>query len=329
MKHELDKKRIFIFLALVIGLSWTIALVVYSSSIMETNPAMAMSLANYGIIMTPAIANIVTRLITKEGCGRLWLRPNFRRGWRFYLAAWLLPLAAVIVGAAAYYLIAPQSFDASLTRVQALVASTPGAAGGNPWLIFLSLILQSAIVAVPINTLASMGEEFGWRAYLLQKLMGRFVPARATYAPAEASSQSTVFSAAGARKASLLVGLIWGLWHWPLFFLSMRIDPSMPLLYPLVYLLSTSAMSVLLSWVTLRSGSVWPAAVGHGAINAFSGLVALTMLGQGNMLLGPMVGSLIGSVGFFILALVLLSNRKAFAVEEEAQIEKSHEVAGV
>lgn len=308
METQLHTRRILIFLALVMGSSWAIALVVYASSMMKTNPAMAMSVANYAIILTPALANILTRLVTKEGWRDLWLRPNFRRGWRFYLAAWLLPLLAVIVGAAVYYLLFPQSFDPSLAPVTALFASMTGAESTNPWPVFLGLILQSAFLAVPINTLASMGEEFGWRAYLLQKWMGRF--------------------GGGARKASLLVGLVWGVWHWPLFLLSMQIDPSMPLLYLLVYPLSTCAMSVLLCWVTLRSGSVWPAAVGHGAINAFSGLVVMTVRGPGNMLLGPMTGSLIGSAGFFVLALALLANRRAFAVDTGAQMETQQAAVG-
>jgi membrane protease YdiL (CAAX protease family) len=273
---------------------------------------MAMTLANYIIIMTPALANIITRLITKEGWGQLWLRPNLRRGWRFYLAAWFLPLVAVAVGAATYYLLYPQTFDASLAAVQTLFASAPAGTAANPWPAFLFLILQSAIVAVPINALVSMGEEFGWRAYLLQKLMARFTGAGQPGDPAQAS-------AAAARKASLLVGLVWGVWHWPLIFMSISIDPTTPLLYPLIYLLSTCAMSVLLCWVTLRSGSAWPAAVGHGAINAFSGLAALTMKGPANMLLGPMTGSLIGSAGFFLLALALLMNRNAFAMGSEAR----------
>ena len=326
MNTQLDTKRIVIFLALVLGISWAVALVIYTSSMMETNPAMGMTLANYIIIMTPALAAIITRLVTKEGWAQLWLRPNFRRGWRFYLAAWLLPLAAVVVGAATYYLLYPQSLDTGLTAVQTLFASSAGATAANPWLILLFLILQSAIVAVPINAVVSMGEEFGWRAYLLQKLMVFFSGPPST--STEASNHPNGFSAAAARKASLLVGLVWGVWHWPLFFLSMRIDASMPLLYPLIYLLSTCAMSVLLCWVTLRSGSVWPAAIGHGAINAFSGLVALTMKGPANMLLGPMTGSLIGSVGFFLLALVLLVNRNAFAMGEEARSEKSPAIVG-
>jgi uncharacterized protein len=323
MSNPLNTKRILIFLVLVIGISWAVALVIYTSRMMESSPNSAMTLANYIIILTPALAAILTRLITKEGWGHLWLRPNFRRSWRFYLAAWLLPLVAVVVGAAAYYLLFPQSFDPNLTAVQNL-----GAGLSSPWTVLLLLVLQSAIIAVPINTIASIGEEFGWRAYLLQKLVTYFAGAGGAAASLEASTHYNGFSPSGARKASLLVGLIWGIWHWPLFFMSMRIDPSMPLLYPLIYLLSTCALSVLLSWVTLRSGSVWPAAVGHGAINAFSGLVGLTMIGSANMLFGPLTGGLIAGVGFFILALVLLFNRKAFTVEE-AQLEWMPKGVGV
>lgn len=321
MEYQQSTRRILIFLALVIGITWAIALVVYTSGMMKTNPVAAMTVANYAIILTPALAHILTRLITKEGWQQLWLRPNFRRGWRFYLAAWLLPLLAVIMGAVTYYLLFPKSFDPSLEPVKAALAGMPIAESANLWPIFLGLILQSAILAVPINTLASMGEEFGWRAYLLQKFIARLDYAEPAGVLGDESPRTAGFSAVAARKASLLVGLIWGVWHWPLFILSTQIDPSMPLLYLVVYPLSTCAMSVLLCWVTLRSGSVWPAAVGHGAINAFSGLVSMTMNGPANMLLGPMTGSLIGSAGFFILALVLLANRKAFAVDVGAQVE--------
>jgi uncharacterized protein len=226
------------------------------------------------------------------------------------------------VGAAAYYLLFPQAFDPSLGQLQALFAGQPSAPAGSPWMIMLLLVLQSALLAVPINAVASIGEEFGWRAYLLQKLMARFAGGAESADSVESGGFPNGFSAAGARKASLLVGLVWGVWHWPLFFMSMRIDSNTPLLFPLVYLLSACALSVLLSWVTLRSGSVWPAAVGHGAINAFSGLIALTMVGSGDMLLGPQTGGLIAGVGYFILALVLLRSRTAFAGRKETDPER-------
>ena len=58
----------------------------------------------------------------------------------------------------------------------------------------LLVLLGVAVLAAPlINSFFTFGEEFGWRAYLQPKLMPL-----------------------GFRKAMLLMGLIWGVWHWPL-----------------------------------------------------------------------------------------------------------------
>ena len=48
-------------------------------------------------MFAPSVANIATRLITREGWSNTLLRPNFRRGWPFYLAAWFLPVVATLV----------------------------------------------------------------------------------------------------------------------------------------------------------------------------------------------------------------------------------------
>lgn len=100
-----------------------------------------------------------------------------------------------------------------------------------------------------------------------------------------------------ARWAALLVGLIHGMWHWPLFFLSTRLDAGSAFPFPLVYLVFTCSMSVLLSWGTLRSGSVWPAAIGHGAINGTAALAGYLLKGSALPLLGPTPTGLIGGLG--------------------------------
>lgn len=305
MDANLNMRRIAIFLAFVIGVSWAVALAIYQSSLMKDNPTSALLLANYIIITTPALANIFTRLVTKEGWGRLMLRPNFRRGWRYYLAAWLLPLLAVIAGGGAFYLLYPQSFDPNLGEVRKLFAAVPEIAA-NPWLGMLITFVQTMFVALIINGVVSIGEEFGWRAYLLPKLMALFA---GTGAGEGASRQGS--TNIGARRAALLVGLVWGVWHFPLFFMS----ASLTLPFALVYLAFTCLASVLLSWVTLRSGSAWTASVGHGMLNATSALPVLMLNGPANSLLGPGPTGLIGALGYLILALVLLFNRKAFKGE--------------
>ena len=313
MSNHLNTKRILIFLALAVGVPWIATLVLYLTLRMDELIKVG-TIVSLSLGMAPALANVVTRLITREGWGRLWLRPNFRRGWRFYLAAWLLPLLAVIVGGQIFFLLFPQSFDPNLSAVRKTFASIPFLAT-NPWVGMLVTTLEKMLIGLVLGVFY-FGEEFGWRAYLLPKLMERFAGAEPGSAPAEDPAQAALY-AAGARKAALLVGVIWGVWHWPGQFLSMKIDPTMPLLIPLVFLVSTCALSVLLCWATLRSGSVWPASIGHGAINQISILAKSLMKGPAIPLLGPTSSGLIGGLGYLLLALVLLFSRRAFTGEEK------------
>jgi uncharacterized protein len=310
MNNQLNTKRILIFIAFVIMVPWTVVLVVKQSGLMETSPTSGMMLANYIIITLPALANLFTRLVTKEGWKNLWLRPNFKRGWRFYLAAWLLPLSATIVGGGLYYLLFPQSFDPNLNQVRTAFAAVPSLAA-QPWLAFMIIFVQTMLLAMIINGIASMGEEFGWRAYLLQKLMILFAGTNGS------GEGSVAHPNTGARRASILVGLIWGLWHFPLFFLG----SSLTFPFILIYLLYTCSASVLLTWVTLRSGSVWPASIGHGMLNGTSAFPTLMANTSVNPLLGPGPTGLIGMLGYVILALFLLFKPKAFSGEEDISAE--------
>ena len=137
MDIRFNTKRILIFLAFVFGIPWIAALVITLSPMFANNPVQAQGLANTIAISTPWLAAVITRLITREGWGNLLLRPNFKRCWRFYLAAWLLPLLAVTVGGTVFYLLFPQSFDPNLGEMRKVVEGTPSA-GINPWLILLS-----------------------------------------------------------------------------------------------------------------------------------------------------------------------------------------------
>jgi membrane protease YdiL (CAAX protease family) len=325
MVTQMNTKRILIFLAFAVGIPWIAILVIYLT--VRTD-----DLIKVGTIATlifgtaPALANVATRLITREGWGRLWLWPNFRRGWRFYLATCLLPLLAVIVGGGIFFLLFPQSFDSNLIKVQNAFASIPFLAT-NPWVGMLVTTLENMMLGLVLGVFY-FGEEFGWRAYLLPRLMERFSGAETGSAPAGNPAQASRYAVA-ARKAALLVGLIWGVWHWPGQFMSMKVNPTMPVLLPLVFLASTCAVSVLLCWVTLRSGSVWPASIGHGIINAISDLGKSLMKGPAMPLLGPGVSGLIGGLGFLALALVLLFNRRAFMGEKKHSASEMAQEAGI
>jgi membrane protease YdiL (CAAX protease family) len=145
--------------------------------------------------------------------------------------------------------------------------------------------LLGILISPIANGLFTFGEEFGWRGYLLPKLMPL-----------------------GWRKAMLLIGAIWGVWHWPVIFMGYEYGssyPGYPWLGPLLFIWITFCFGVFLAWITLRAGSLWPAVIGHAAINGIAALAVLVVTGNPNPLLGPLPVGIIGSLGYAVVALAL------------------------
>jgi membrane protease YdiL (CAAX protease family) len=96
-------------------------------------------------------------------------------------------------------------------------------------------------------------EEVAWRGFALPRLQARW----------------------GALTAALVLGLLWGVWHTPLFFTpgEAQADWSLP-----AFVLLTIAESVLIAWVfNSAEGSVLVAAIFHAASDAalsFAGVLA-------------------------------------------------------
>jgi membrane protease YdiL (CAAX protease family) len=235
----------------------------------------------------PALANLFTRLLTREGFHDMHLRANIRRGWPYWLMGWFAPSLLTIAGGALFFLLFPAFFDPGLSQVMPMMGNAPMLAGLNPWTIVLIETVQATLLAPILNAIATFGEEFGWRAYLLPKL-----------APL------------GWRRASLAIGLIWGVWHWPVIFMGYEYGfsyPGAPVVGPLLFILVTFAFGVFLGWIALRGGSVWPAVIGHAAINGIAAIALLFVQGKPVTLLGPSPVGLIGLMGYLVLALALFT----------------------
>jgi uncharacterized protein len=96
-----------------------------------------------------------------------------------------------------------------------------------------------------------LGEELGWRSYALPALGSRM----------------------GWRMASLVIGVIWGVWHLPWFFTGGTAQSQMPFV---VFMLNIIAGSVVFSWLFMKSaGSIIPALVVHTSLNAFAGILSI------------------------------------------------------
>jgi hypothetical protein len=72
-------------------------------------------------------------------------------------------------------------------------------------------------------------------------------------------------------------------------------------------------LSAFLAWVTLRTGSVWPAALGHAAINASVLLMVYFVRGDLDRLIGPLPVGIVGWLGYALLALLIFFSARALA----------------
>jgi membrane protease YdiL (CAAX protease family) len=114
--------------------------------------------------------------------------------------------------------------------------------------------LYSVIPSIIILIIfAGMGEEFGWRGFLLPRLQSRH----------------------NALVSSLIIGVLWGLWHIPLYFVKGTSQYDWRMAGGLIptflgYTAFVIAWSIQYTWVFNNTkGSVLLAAVVHGAGNAW------------------------------------------------------------
>ncbi|HKJ59870.1 MAG TPA: CPBP family intramembrane glutamic endopeptidase [Halobacteriales archaeon] len=287
----IETRRVVVFLVVAFGVSWAVGGYIALTGGLESDAVLlsgtpvtrTLVLLAVGYMWGPAVGNVVARLATGEGRANLYLQPRIRRGWPYWLAAWLLPVALTLVGAAVYFgvlgefsLVAVEGLYAQF--VDATGVQLPGGATG-----FVALQVGQAILLAPlINSLFAFGEEFGWRGYLLPKLLPL-----------------------GERRAALAVGVVWGVWHWPI--IAMRYNygsnyPGAPWLGLLAMVWFSVATGVFLDWVTLRGASVWPAAIGHAAINGIAGLGLFFVEGNPLLVLGPAPTGVVASIAWTLLA---------------------------
>lgn len=298
----IDTRRVTVFLAVTFVFTWGIHALIWATGGLAGDEIVAGVPLSLPLILVsmfgPAVGNIVTRLVTREG----WedLRLGFSGPVRAWLVVWPGIVVAAVVGAVAYFAAFPGDFDPSMPLLQEQLDEAADQARRElplPVGVLAALQVVAAIVFAPfVNTIPAFGEEFGWRGYLQWKLRPL-----------------------GWRPMVLWMGLIWGVWHWPLIALGYNYGtgyPGAPWTGMAVFVVFTTAVGAVLAWATESTDSVWPAAFGHGVVNAIAGLGALFAVGGVAPLLGPTSVGLLGGLGFVVLALVVARRPPVRAIAE-------------
>lgn len=105
----------------------------------------------------------------------------------------------------------------------------------------------SALLVLPVaaaTMLTTFGEEVGWRGWL-----------------------STVLAPLGALRTAVLVGVIWSTWHLPLLLTYLHLG-EMSGRELVVTSVNLVLGALVLSGLRQRTGSVWPAVLGHALMNS-------------------------------------------------------------
>lgn len=277
-------RAVLLFAGLAIGLAWLVALPLWLGDGLAS-PLAAVVLA--AMMLAPGVSTLVVCLVARVPARGerarflgLWpLRPAGRTVGFLVAAVFVPPLvvAATVFGSAALGLV-----RLDLVGFSGL-ASAIEQAGVDPSLVPIQAVVVGQLVAIPlgalINAVPAFGEEIGWRGWLLPALRPL-----------------------GVWPALLATGALWGLWHAPVILLGYNFARD-DVAGVLLMVAGCVAWGVLLGWSRLRTGSVWPAVVAHGALNASAGMLGvLAAAGQSPdpALVGPL-----GAVSWLVLAVVV------------------------
>ena len=288
----IERKNIYWFLGITVLLSWPLFLASLVLGDMDPTTRQLTTQGLWAIAMWgPGIAAIITTLfIAKVPFSSL--RLNTLGPKRFYLWAWFLPVVLTLLSGLFTVLFGIAKLDLNFTMIRTAMEA---AAGGNEVpveVIVLSQTLLALTLAPFLNMLFTMGEELGWRGFLLPRLMPL-----------------------GQWKAALWSGVIWGVWHAPVIVQGHNY-PGYPVLGVFMMIIFCILLGTIITWLYINTKSPWVAALAHGSVNAIAGVPVLFLAPGFNMAFG---GTLAAPTAWIGMALFIawLVWTKRFPVQEQ------------
>lgn len=195
-----------------------------------------------GAMWSPGVAALLTKRIFGEPISDLpWKWGGARYAWLAYLVplayalpvyvvAWLTPLGGFLT---------PDFLKRTADQF--------GWQNLSPGIVLALFVLVTATLGLVGKTSRALGEEIGWRGFLVPELN----------------------KVVGFTGVGLISGLMWAAYHFPVLVFG-DYNKGAPAWYSVTcFTLMVVADSFILAWVTLRSRSLWPAAILHGSHNLF------------------------------------------------------------
>ena len=263
--------------------SWAMFAVIHWGFGLGADTPMGLMVFSSIYMFFPMITALVLQAIDKEKFNHTGL-VNFKIKWS-WLVAWLLPVAMVLLCILVNGLLPGVSLQYSAEQlinqyhvpedqqemVREQLMSFPG------WVMLLVMIASGLMTGASVNALAAFGEEYGWRNYLVHALREKKI-----------------------WSVSLFIGVVWGLWHFPLI-LQGHNYPNEPYWGVLLMVVFCVLLGVVELYFVLKTKSMIVAAIMHGTINAVAGTTIYFTLGGNDFLNG-----MTGLAGFIVMAIAIV-----------------------
>lgn len=226
-------KTIILFLSLLTALS---SIAYYA--ILKLNPT---SIYVGALMISPALASFITLKIRNRPISSL---PWSINDLKYLKLAYITPILYVSI---AYVFIWLFGFGDLINMERVLKWSEElGIDSVNQTLVIVVMIFLLLTVAVIKNLGSTLGEEIGWRGFLIFEL-------------------KKVMSF---KALTIVSGIIWAVWHFPIINL-MYGRGEFLLLHMAAFTIMILGVSVILAYYTFKSNSLWPAAIYHSVHNIY------------------------------------------------------------
>ena len=289
---KMDKKKLKIYLIWTFAIAWVLQVIgsifsLQGNSLMFT---LVLSVSMYA----PFFGTLLAR-VPLQGMG---LKPKFKGNLKYFVAAWLLPALFTALGAVLYFIIFPDRLD--LTGMYIREAGGEGViqqleAEGLTLSMYMAISVISAPMYAPwINMFFALGEEVGWRGAMDPMLRDYF----------------------GKAKGSIIGGMIWGAWHWPVMIIAGyeygKGYWGEPILGMVLFCLFAVVAGTLLDFLYEKTNCIWAPALAHGAINGVCSvpMLFLNTAYSNQLTIGPLPIGFISMIPMMIVAAIVLWRQK-------------------
>ena len=304
---KLETKRLIFFFALCFGVSWIMEIFgvipMYQSGDLDTVKEAAEMISQ--IMLAPALSALVIRLFTREGLVKSGLQFNFFEQRFLFLFGWFGMSVLTFLGAVIYFLVFRDNFDPNMTNFVASYSESAANAGTQitPVEIVAGAktdLLVKFFTAAVLDVINAFGEEWGFRAFVLPKL----------------------FRKIGTIPAMIVTGFISGLWYAPLVAIGYYYgegNSGFPVVNIAAMCLFGTVTGIIYAFLTLRTGSIFPAVFAHSTLNVMMGQAAQFTFDGGNFFVGPAPTGILAGIPLIITALICLIHIYKHPIQASAE----------